>query len=76
MVQKVSSEAGISLSYLSQIERNPSKLPISVLMKIGDVLGARMNWFFQTAASSPPGERDVVIRKGNRRRLTSQGRCP
>ncbi|MEJ0069055.1 MAG: cupin domain-containing protein [Pseudomonadota bacterium] len=72
-LQKVAGEAGISVGYLSQIERNQSKLPISVLKRISDVLGVRMNWFFQTATNSPPGERDVVVRKANRRRLTFTG---
>jgi transcriptional regulator with XRE-family HTH domain len=69
----VANEAGISVGYLSQIERNQSKLPIGVLKKISDVLGVHMNWFFQMNASSPREERDVVVRKQNRRRLTFTG---
>lgn len=69
----VANEAGISVGYLSQIERNQSKLPIGVLKKISDALGVHMNWFFQMNASGPPEERDVVVRKQNRRRLTFTG---
>jgi transcriptional regulator with XRE-family HTH domain len=72
-LQHVASEAGISVGYLSQIERNQSKLPIGVLKKISDVLGVHMNWFFQPITNSPPGERNVVVRKANRRRLTFTG---
>lgn len=72
-LQHVAAEAGISVGYLSQIERNQSKLPIGVLKKISDVLGVHMNWFFQTDTASPPEERDVVVRRGNRRRLTFTG---
>lgn len=72
-LQYVAAEAGISVGYLSQIERNQSKLPIGVLKKISDVLGVHMNWFFQVDTGGAPEERDVVVRKGNRRRLTFTG---
>lgn len=69
-LQHVAAEAGISVGYLSQIERNQSKLPIGVLKKISDVLGVHMNWFFQATSNAPPEERELIVRKGNRRRLT------
>jgi transcriptional regulator with XRE-family HTH domain len=72
-LQHVASEAGISVGYLSQIERNQSKLPIGVLKKISDVLGVHMNWFFQVDTGSSPEERGIIVRKGNRRRLTFTG---
>src|SRR5215469_416473 len=65
--------AGISVGYLSQIERNQSKLPIGVLKKLSDVLGVHMNWFFNGNVHANPEERDVVVRKSNRRRLTFTG---
>jgi len=72
-LQTVAAEAGISVGYLSQIERNQSRLPIGVLKRIADVLGVHMNWFFQSSADSPPEERGLVVRKANRRRLTFTG---
>lgn len=72
-LQQVAAGAGISIGYLSQIERNQSRLPIGVLKKISDILGVHMNWFFQTDSTSPQEERDVVVRRGNRRRLTFTG---
>jgi transcriptional regulator with XRE-family HTH domain len=72
-LQRVAREAGISVGYLSQIERNQSKLPIGVLKSVSDVLGVHMNWFFQTNSTSPAQERDIVVRKANRRRLTFTG---
>lgn len=65
--------AGISVGYLSQIERNQSKLPIGVLKRLSDVLGVHMNWFFNGNMQATPDERDVVVRKANRRRLTFTG---
>jgi transcriptional regulator with XRE-family HTH domain len=72
-LQHVATEAGISVSYLSQIERERSKLPIGVLKRISDVLGVHMNWFFQIRAGGPPEERDIVVRKQHRRTLTFTG---
>ncbi|MCA1386138.1 MULTISPECIES: helix-turn-helix domain-containing protein [unclassified Bradyrhizobium] len=65
--------AGISVGYLSQVERNQSKLPIGVLKKLSDALGVHMNWFFNGNMQAAPGERDIVVRKAHRRRLTFTG---
>lgn len=65
--------AGISVGYLSQIERNQSKLPIGILKKLSDVLGVHMNWFFNGNMQAAPDERDVIVRKAHRRRLTFTG---
>jgi len=69
----VAGEVGISVSYLSQIERDVSRLPIGVLKRIADSLGVHMNWFFHSAAPGPDDERDVVVRAANRRNLTFTG---
>lgn len=72
-LQQVAAGAGISVGYLSQIERNQSRLPIGVLRRIADVLGIHINWFFQPATEGSPGERDIVVRAKNRRRMTFTG---
>ncbi len=72
-LKEVAEKAGISVGYLSQLERNHSRLPIGVLKKISDALGVHMNWFFQQTSEGAPGERDVVVRAGNRRRLSFTG---
>ena len=72
-LREVAEKAGISVSYLSQIERNQSRLPIGVLKKISDALGVHMNWFFQSQASGDAAERDVVVRAGQRRRMSFTG---
>lgn len=64
---------GISVSYLSQIERDVSRLPIGVLNRIAAALGVHMNWFFHGGTPGPPEERDVVVRTANRRVLTFAG---
>ncbi|UPJ26355.1 cupin domain-containing protein [Bradyrhizobium sp. CW1] len=65
--------AGISVGYLSQIERNQSKLPIGILKKLSDVLGVHINWFFNGNMQASSEERDVIVRKAHRRRLTFTG---
>jgi transcriptional regulator with XRE-family HTH domain len=72
-LQEIASKADISVGYLSQIERNQSKLPIGVLKKLSDLLGVHMNWFFQGSTHSAPEERDLVVRKAHRRQLTFTG---
>jgi transcriptional regulator with XRE-family HTH domain len=69
----VAEEAGISVGYLSQIERNHSKLPIGILKKLSDILGVHMNWFFHGNTHDAPEEKDLIVRKAHRRRLTFTG---
>ncbi|MEA3184377.1 MAG: hypothetical protein QOC57_137 [Ilumatobacteraceae bacterium] len=69
----VASAVGISVSYLSQIERDVSRLPIAMLKRIADELGVHMNWFFHPAERGPDDERGVIVRAGNRRNLTFTG---
>ena len=69
----VAQAAGISVSYLSQIERNVSRLPIGVLKSISDALGVHMNWFFQCGGQGPAEERDIVVRATNRQNLSFTG---
>lgn len=71
-LQQVADATEISVGYLSQIERNQSRLPIGVLRRISAALGVQMSWFFQ-ATESPPHERDWIVRASNRRRLSFTG---
>ena len=72
-LREVAEKAGISVGYLSQLERNHSRLPIGVLKRISDALGVHMNWFFQQNTEGDAAERDVVVRSGNRRRMSFTG---
>lgn len=60
---------GRSVGYVSQVERNQSGLSIATLQKVADALGVGINWFFQGPGAAPPGERDVIVRRSNRRML-------
>jgi transcriptional regulator with XRE-family HTH domain len=72
-LKEVSEKAGISVGYLSQLERNHSRLPIGVLKKISDAMGVHMNWFFQQKDVGDASERDIVVRAANRRSLSFTG---
>jgi transcriptional regulator with XRE-family HTH domain len=72
-LQQVADSVGVSTGYLSQIERNRSKLPIGILKKIADLLGVHMNWFFQPEVLGPPEERDFIVRAGRRRKMSFTG---
>ena len=72
-LQQVAAQARISVGYLSQIERNRSKLPIGVLKRISNVLGVQMSWFFQPETIGPPEERDLIVRAERRRKMSFTG---
>lgn len=72
-LQQLANQVGVSVGYLSQIERNRSKLPIGTLRKICDVLGVHISWFFPTTPEGPAEERGFVVRAKNRRRLSFTG---
>ena len=72
-LKEVAERAAISVGYLSQLERNHSRLPIGVLKKISDALGVHINWFFQQNTEGAAAERDIVVRANNRRKLAFTG---
>jgi transcriptional regulator with XRE-family HTH domain len=72
-LQQMADQVSVSIGFMSQIERNRSKLPIGLLKKISDVLGVHMNWFFAGNVNGPPEERDFIVRAGNRRRMSFTG---
>lgn len=72
-LQQLAEMVGVSVGYLSQIERNRSKLPIGTLRRICDVLGVHMSWFFPSTPAGPPEERACIVRARNRRSLSFTG---
>ena len=64
---------GRSVGHVSQIERNISAVSIERLKEISVALGVQISWFFQGGAAGPEDERDLVVRRGDRRRLTFTG---
>ncbi len=62
-----------SVGYVSQIERNLSDLSIPDLKRVAEALEVQISWFFHPTAAVPPAERDHIVRRGNRRRLSLTG---
>ena len=52
-LQDLADQAGKSVGYMSQIERNKSTLTIAALMSISQVLGVPMNWFLRRIRRTP-----------------------
>lgn len=69
-LQALSDGSGLSIGYLSQLERGRSTLTIGNLKLLADQLGVHMNWFFLPAPEPPPEELGVVVRKNRRRKLS------
>jgi transcriptional regulator with XRE-family HTH domain len=72
-LQDLASRIGMSIGYVSQLERNRSTLSVASLMRISEALGVTINWFFRPNASTAPEERDFIVRAGNRRRMSYPG---
>ncbi|MEP3245550.1 MAG: cupin domain-containing protein [Sneathiella sp.] len=62
-------KVGRSSGYISQIERELSGVSIASLQRIATALGVQINWFFQGQGIAPEAERDIIVRKHNRRIL-------
>ena len=58
-LKQLSEESGLSIGFLSQIERGMSSIAIDSLSKIADILGVSLSSFFEDSAPSAP---DPVMR--------------
>lgn len=72
-IPQLAEQAGVSVGYISQVERNRSRLPIAMLKRLADVLGVHMNWFFEAGVAGPEHERGYVVRAANRRSMSFTG---
>jgi transcriptional regulator with XRE-family HTH domain len=72
-LQDLADQIGMSIGYISQVERGRSVMTIAALMRISDAFGVPMNYFFQPATASAAQEQDVVVRAANRKQLTFPG---
>jgi transcriptional regulator with XRE-family HTH domain len=64
----VAQASGLSVGYLSLLERDRATPSINALHAISRALGVTISWFFE-AGETPATERDIVVRRGRRRRL-------
>lgn len=64
----VATASGLSVGYLSLLERDRATPSINALHAISRALGVTISWFFE-AGETPATERDIVVRRARRRRL-------
>jgi quercetin dioxygenase-like cupin family protein len=60
----------VVLRFLSQIERNLTKPSVAALQDISEALSVHIGWFFPEDLAGSPEEREYIVRRHNRRRLT------
>ena len=60
--------SGLSVGYLSLIERHLATPPVKALHAVSRALRVTIGWFFETG-EAPEAERDLVVRRERRRRL-------
>ncbi|MEQ8497524.1 MAG: cupin domain-containing protein [Gammaproteobacteria bacterium] len=60
---------GLSVGYLSQVERNRSTPSVKALSAIAHALGVTVGWFFSGGGAGPREEKGIVVRHDNRRRI-------
>ena len=60
--------SGLSIGYLSLLERDRATPSIKALHAVSRALGVTISWFFE-ANEAPEDERDLVVRRARRRRL-------
>jgi len=66
-LKEVSAETGLSIGYLSQVERNKSSPSIKALHAISRALGVNITWFF--GAASEREAQQYIVRREQRREL-------
>lgn len=69
-LQQLALATGKSIGYLSQVERNLTRPSIAVLQDISEALSVHIGWFFPEDSGADGDEREFIVRRQNRRRLT------
>ena len=69
-LQQMGLATGKSVGFLSQVERNLTKPSVAALQDISEALSVHIGWFFPEDSTGSPEEREYIVRRHNRRRLT------
>ena len=70
-LKQLSRKSGVSLSYLSVIERDVGNPSEEILDSVAAALGVPVDWFFTAEGGGGPLERRCVVRAGDRRSLNT-----
>ena len=69
-LQQLALATGKSVGFLSQVERNLTRPSVAALQDISEALSVHIGWFFPEDSAGSPDEREFIVRRQNRRRLT------
>lgn len=69
----LSRRTGLSIGYLSQVERGISGLSIKALKQVSDAMGVQIARLFQEMEPVPAEEQGIVVRANRRRRMSFSG---
>jgi transcriptional regulator with XRE-family HTH domain len=69
-LQQLALATGKSVGFLSQVERNLTRPSVAALQDISEALSIHIGWFFPEDSTGSPQEREYIVRRQNRRRLT------
>lgn len=69
----VSRRTGLSIGYLSQVERGISGLSIKALKQVSDALDVQVAHLFHDTGPIVEAEKGIIVRANRRRRLTFSG---
>ena len=69
----LANRTGISVGFLSKIERGLARPSITVLQEIAAAFDVAVGWFFTADGPVPADERSFIVRADRRRRLTYSG---
>jgi transcriptional regulator with XRE-family HTH domain len=67
-LSRLAEASGLSVGYLSMVEREQAMPSIKSLLTIAHALGVTIGWFFEADAVRPQ-ERGLVVRRSRRRRI-------
>ena len=65
----LSQATGLSVGYLSQVERNKSSPTVKAMFDISHALGVTINWFFHDGATDDRAGDRYIVRSGRRRSI-------
>ncbi|MGI9413734.1 MAG: cupin domain-containing protein [Hyphomicrobiales bacterium] len=69
-LQELAEITGKSVGFLSQVERNLTKPSVAALQDISEALEVHIGWFFQGDVEADETERQYIVRREARRRLS------
>jgi len=72
-LSELSEASGLSVGYLSQIERGISSPSVKALHSISRALDVTVSWFFKDVETSNSCERQYIVRANRRRNLHFEG---